>query len=113
MRAASRADSPRSSLEAGPAVGQKPLLRQETTLVVHLLRALHPIAEIDVAQAEPARAGDMVENHEGADGAGEHVRIKERIDHGKPVTQKVGQGDAEQRTAAAAGGLAAIFDDAG
>src|SRR5262249_43282796 len=50
-----------SSLEAGPAVGQQALLRQEAALVVHLLRALHPIAEIDVAQAEPACAGYMVE----------------------------------------------------
>src|SRR6266480_4650288 len=107
-----------SSLEPGPAVGQEPLLRQEAALVVHLLRALHPIAEIDVAQAEPAGADDVIEDHEGADRAGVRVGIEERIDHGQAVAQQVGQCDAQQRTAAVAGPaglciLAAVFDDAG
>ena len=41
-------------LDPFPAVAGQPLLRQEAALVVHLARALHPIAEIDVRQAHAA-----------------------------------------------------------
>src|SRR5438874_4130606 len=118
QRGASRVGPAASSLEAGPAVGQQPLLRQEPALVIHLLRALHPIAQIDVAQTEPARARDVVEDHEGADRAGMHVGVEERIDHRQAVAEPVGQGDAQERSAAATGGRglcipAAVLDDAG
>src|SRR5260370_36547508 len=107
-----------SSLHPGPAVGHEPFLRQEAALVIHFFRAFHPIAEIDVAQSQPAGAGDVVEDHEGADRARVRVGLEEGIDHRQAVAEQVGQGDAEQRTGAVRGSpglriLAAVFDDAG
>src|SRR5215471_13263933 len=67
-----------------PAVGREPLLRQETAFVVHF-----------------ARARDVVENHEGAERARRLVRIEERVDHGEPVAEHVGERDREQFSAAA------------
>src|SRR5579863_7096361 len=49
-------------LHPRPAVQAQALLRQVARLVAHLLRALDPIAEIDMGQAEAARLLDMVEN---------------------------------------------------
>src|SRR5580658_3708386 len=52
-----------------PPLGQPPLLRQKAALVVHLARAAHPIAKIDVGEAHAARAGDVVEDHQRAERA--------------------------------------------
>src|SRR5207302_4234727 len=96
----------RSGLDAGPAVPGQPLLRQEAALVVHLLRALHPIAEIDVGQAEAARARNVIEDDEGAERTSPGVGIEERIDHRETVAEHVGEGDAEQWAVAAPGDAA-------
>jgi manganese/iron transport system permease protein len=73
------------------------LLRQEAALVVHLARAVHPIAEVDVGQPHALGALDVIEDHEGAERAVVGVRIEERVDHGEPVAQHVGQRDRKQR----------------
>src|SRR3984885_11959539 len=52
---------------AGPAVRRKPLLRQEAAFIVHLARAAHPIAEVNVTKTHLPRAGDVVEHHQGAE----------------------------------------------
>src|ERR1700731_4714086 len=70
-----------SRVDAQPARGGKPLLRQEAALVVHLLGAFDPVAEIDVGQSLPARARDVVEDHEGAERAAFLRRLEERIHH--------------------------------
>ena len=57
---------PRPLVDAHPAVRREPLLRQEAALVVHLVRAAHPIAEIDVGKPHPLRPDDMIEDHERA-----------------------------------------------
>src|SRR5439155_185129 len=72
---------PRLLVHAHPAVRHQPLLRQEAALVVHLARAAHPIAEIDVRQAHARGARDVVEDHEGAKRTVRFLRIEERIDH--------------------------------
>ena len=46
-----------SVLEPHPALRQQALLRHEAGLVVHLLRALDPVAEIEVGQPQPAWRG--------------------------------------------------------
>src|SRR6266566_4907095 len=56
-------------VDAQPAGGGQPLLRQEAALVVHLLGAFDPVAEIDVRQSLASRARDVVEDHEGAERA--------------------------------------------
>src|SRR6266436_10355947 len=68
-------------IDAQPAGRGKPLLRQEAALVVHLLGAGDPVAEIDVRQPLAPRARDMVEDHKGAERAAHFGRIEERIDH--------------------------------
>ena len=57
---------PRPLVDAHPAVRREPLLRQEPALVVHLARAAHPIAEIDVGKLHPLRPDDVIEDHERA-----------------------------------------------
>src|ERR1700756_1510553 len=52
-----------------PAGRRQPLLRKIAALVIHLLRALDPVTEIDVRQSLPAGAGDVIEDHEGAERA--------------------------------------------
>ena len=83
-------------LDALPAVHAEPLLRQIAALVGHLLRALDPIAKIDMGQAEPPRLLDMVENHEGAERAMLLLGIEKRIDHRQAVGELVGQAGARR-----------------
>src|ERR1700736_4389945 len=78
------------ALDAGPAVAGQPLLRQEAALVIHLLRALHPIAETDVGQAEAARARNVIEDDEGAERTRPGVGIEERKDHREAGAAPVG-----------------------
>src|SRR5206468_16252 len=85
-----------------PAFGGEPLLRPETTLVVHLARARDPIAEIDVRQAHAPRPRDVVEDHERAGRALRLIRLEERVDHRQPVGEHVGERDGEQLAGAAA-----------
>src|SRR4029077_18362286 len=47
------ARAPRRLPAPPPSGGREPLLRQEAALVVHLVRAAHPIAEIDVGKPHP------------------------------------------------------------
>ena len=82
---------PRPLVDAHPAVRREPLLRQEAALVVHLARAAHPIAEIDVGSPIRCARVDMVEDHERAERARRFLGIEERIDHRQPVAEHVGQ----------------------
>src|SRR5689334_20826331 len=50
----------RPLVDTHPAVRGQPLLRQEAALVVHLPRAAHPIAEIDVGEAHLLRPDDVI-----------------------------------------------------
>ena len=100
-----------------PARGQQALLRQEAALVVHLARARHPIAEIDVSQPHGLGARDVIEDHQRAERALAGVRIEERIDHRQPVAEHVGERDRQQFPGAAAvdAGIRsapAVFDQA-
>src|ERR1700730_5662143 len=52
-----------STFDEFPTVRREPLLRQETSLVAHLARALHPIAEIDVGKAHLASSRNVIQNH--------------------------------------------------
>src|ERR1700692_1927096 len=88
------------SVDAQPAGGGEALLRQEAALVVHLLRAFDPVAEIDVRQSLPAGAGDVVEDHEGAERTVFLRRLEERIHHRQPVAEHVGQRDRHETIAA-------------
>src|SRR4051794_36980961 len=56
-------------IDAQPAGGRQTLLRQIAALVVHLLRAFDPVAEIDVGQALAPGPRDVVQDHEGAERA--------------------------------------------
>ena len=103
-------------LDPGPAVQAEPLLRQVGGLVSHLLRAVDPVAEIDVRQAESAGLLDMVENHEAAEGAAGVMRRIEGIDQRQPVRQPVGEANRVERAGAliVARRLAqAVFDELG
>src|ERR1700692_2105669 len=88
-------------IDAQPAGGGEALLRQEAALVVHLLRAFDPVAEIDVRQPLPPRAGDVVEDHEGAERAAFLRGFEERIYHRQPVAEHVGQRHSHQLLVAA------------
>src|SRR5580704_207730 len=72
---------PRPLVDAHPAVRREPLLRQEAALVVHLVRAAHPIAKIDVGKPHLLRPDDMIEDHERAQRPRRFLWIEERIDH--------------------------------
>src|ERR1700723_2556091 len=83
-------------LHPRPAVQAQALLRQVARLVAHLLRALDPIAEIDVGQAEAARFLDVVENDEAPERPARDVGIVKGIDQRQAVGEAVGQADREQ-----------------
>ena len=51
-------------------------LRVVADLVAHFFRAVHPIAEIDMGQAQFLRAGYMIENKKSAKGALLIIRVK-------------------------------------
>ena len=91
----------RPLVDAHPAVRREPLLRQEAALVVHLVRAAHPIAEIDVGKPHPLRPDDMIEDHERAQRPRRFLRIEERIDHRQTVAEHVGQRHGKEVAAAA------------
>src|SRR5260370_7463823 len=73
------------SVDAQPAGGGEALLRQEAALVVHLLGAFDPVAEIDVRQSLALGAGDVVEDHEGAERAPPLRALEEQL-HPPPPT---------------------------
>src|SRR4249919_1249693 len=116
---------PRPLVDAHPAVRREPLLRQEAALVVHLVRAAHPIAEIDVGKPHLLRPDDMIEDHERAQRPRRFLWIEERIDHRQTVAEHVGQRDGKEVAAAAHARAAVgwrqcarrlappVFDDAG
>ncbi len=87
---------------SNPGVRCQPFLRQVAAFVVHLTRAVHPVAQIDVGKAHPLGTLDVVEDHEGAERALALVWIEERIDHREAVVQHVGERDGQQRPGAAA-----------
>ena len=60
----------------------KPLLGQEAGLVIHLLRPLDPIAEIDIGKAHGASSGNMVEDHQGPEATISLSGFVEGIDKG-------------------------------
>src|SRR3984885_3920217 len=99
-----------TSFHSGPAVRHQPLLRQKAALVVHLARAAHPIAEINISKVHALRARDMIEHHESAERPRRLVRLEKRVNHGEPIAEHVGERDGEKVTAAAL--AASIFDDA-
>src|SRR5688572_31412971 len=69
-----------------PAVAAQSLERLVAGLVGHAGRAIDPIAEIDVRQAGPRRAQDMVEDDEGAEAlAGVRADIEKAVDHRQPI----------------------------
>src|SRR6202030_1160746 len=117
--------SPRPLVDAHPAVRREPLLRQEAALVVHLVRAAHPIAEIDVGKPHLLRPDDMIEDHERAQRPRRFLWIEERIDHRQTVAEHVGQRHGKEVAAAAHARAAVgwrqcarslappVFDDAG
>src|SRR5260370_22493061 len=80
-------------IDAEPAGGGEALLRQEAALVIHLLRAFDPVAEIDVGQSLASGARDVVEDHEGAERAAFLQGFEERVDHRQSVAEHVGQCD--------------------
>ena len=65
-------------VEALPAAGAEPLERAEARLVGHSPRALDPIAEIDIGQARPPGADDMVEDDVGAEAGAAALRRRAR-----------------------------------
>src|SRR4051812_44206654 len=79
-----------SNFEARPAFRHQPLLRQEASLVIHLARVPHPVAEIDVGEAHTARARDVVQDHVSAERAVAVLGIVERVDHRQAVAEHVG-----------------------
>src|SRR5271165_3572686 len=91
-----------SSLHDLPAVRREPLLRQEATLVIHLARTLHPIAQIYVGEAHAATACDVIEDHERAERSRRFLRIEARIDHREPIAEHISERDREQVPCAAA-----------
>ncbi|QTK78961.1 hypothetical protein AT6N2_C1176 [Agrobacterium tumefaciens] len=100
-----------------PPARRQMLLRVVAGLVAHLFRAIDPIAEIDVRQAERAGAGDMIDDHVGPKRALFEFRVEERIDHRQAVAHHVAERHGQQLTAfaginARAGFADAIFDDA-
>ena len=67
--------------------GAKASSGEKRDLVIHLLGAAHPIAQIDVRQAARPRRLHMIQDHVGAQAAGILAGMEEGIDHGKPVAQ--------------------------
>src|SRR5882724_4044943 len=65
---------------AFPAFRAEMLLRHEAHLIVHLARAVDPVAEIDMGQAHGSGAGDVVEDHESTERAVLEVGIEVGID---------------------------------
>src|SRR4026207_2309834 len=54
---------------AFPALRTEMLLGHEAHFIIHLRRAVDPVAEIDVGQTHCPGTGDMIEDHEGAERA--------------------------------------------
>src|SRR3569623_1484847 len=101
-------------IEALPAVRPEPLERAEAGLVGHALRILDPIAEIDVGQARPRGADDMIEDDVGAEARARRlVGLEEAVDHRQAVALLVGEAGADKAAGAAALPRLAIFDDIG
>src|SRR5262252_2138413 len=80
-----------SLFDSRPTFWCKPFLRQETPLVVHLAGAPDPVAEVHICKAHTPRPRNVVKNHESAEGPVLGLGLIERIDHGQPVFEHVGQ----------------------
>src|SRR5215471_18794952 len=80
-----------------PAILGQRFQRRKADLVVHLLAAAHPIAQIDIRQrAQPGRHY-MIQDHVGAEAAANPAGMEEGIVHGKAVLQPVGKGTGQKR----------------
>jgi hypothetical protein len=93
-------------------------LRLELDLVVHLARAIDPVAEIHIRQPKRPGACDMIEDHIGAQRALPGCGVEERVDHRQTVRQCVGQSAGHEIAIAASGDATvgvghAVFDDVG
>ena len=75
----------------GPAVGAEGLDRAEAGLVGHLAASADPIAEVDVGQAELARAFNMPQHDIGAGAALWLARLEKFIDPRQAVADTVGE----------------------
>ncbi len=101
-------------LDAHPARASQHFLRLEALLVAHLLRALDPVAEIEIRHADLARVLQVLEDHVGAEAALRGFRLVERVDHRDAVGEPVAERHAHQGLLAAARirvGLQPIFGD--
>src|SRR6185312_6509942 len=91
-----RADCSGFACVSLPALRAKVLLRHEPHLIVHLPRAVDPVAEIDMGQSHRLGARDVVEDHERAERAVGQFGIEVGIDHGEAVGHLVRQRDRHQ-----------------
>src|SRR5688572_14311121 len=83
--------------EALPAGRAEPLERAIADLVLHALRSLDPVAEVDVRQPRFRRAPDVIEDDEvPKPGARLMFRVVEAVDHRQPVPLTVGEACADQ-----------------
>src|SRR5690242_14625467 len=83
--------------EALPAARPEPLERAVADLVLHALRSLDPVAEVDVGQAGFRRAPDMIENDVVPKTRPRLMfRVVEAVDHRQPVPLPVGEACADQ-----------------
>src|SRR5438445_6267581 len=74
-----------------PALGAEMLLRHEAHLIIHLARAVDPVAEVDMGQAHRPGAGDVIEDHERAERTLLEIGIEVGIDHRQAVGHLVGE----------------------
>src|SRR6185503_16639860 len=87
--------SPRTIASAAhPAVTGELLLGAEALLVVHLRRALDPVAEIEIRHAEAVRVGDVLEDHVGAEPTPGGLRVVDAVLHHHGVVEHAHVGHA-------------------
>src|ERR1700678_1497549 len=80
-----------SVVDPGPAGRPQQLQRAEAGLVVHLVAALDPVAQVDEGQGGLLGVADVVEDRERAQAAARLVRIEEAVDQRQAIPQLVHQ----------------------
>ena len=96
--------------QQAPAGGPQGFNGLEVDLVIHLGRAPHPIAQVDIGHARQARLGQVIEDHEPPQAAAGLLRVIEGIDHRQAVREQVHQGAGHQLPRPPVLGPPAILD---
>jgi len=87
----------------------------EPGLVIHLIRTLDPVPQIDMGKTQSFRSCQGIKDHEGAQAAGVFTGAEKRIDHRQAVLQPVDEDGGDKLSAIVlkgqSGHFPPVFDD--